>query len=115
MGTNDFGGTMKRCRERYGLTREQMGEVISAYAKCVKPLVKGHFDSDADLEKRIETLLMKDEWGSELPENEGPDFDDELESRNNLFQQLHRLPPEKREVVLQVFCKMLDILEMEEE
>jgi len=110
----DFGQVMKQYRTRHGYNQEKMADLLGVQtSKYISMLENSDRKPGPDLQMRMEDLLMADEVGAVLLEQETVVSEEEMAVQVMLFHKLSKIKPVKKEEALKMVCQILDMMAKE--
>lgn len=106
----DFGQTMKKYRARHQMTQEVLADKLGVQTKYISLLETGRRNPSAELQRKLEELIIADEMDGVFKRQETTLSPEEMEIQIKLFRKLSKLHPVQREKAVEVICQILDMM-----
>ena len=110
MKLTDFGQTMRKYRMRHGMNQKSLGRLLGVKANHISLLENGRRDPSPSVQRKMEQLLLQDEWGKALLQESKMISDEDMELMMSLYRKLCRIHPSNRHSCIDLISYILDVM-----
>ena len=105
----DFSQAMKRYRTKHQITQEVLADILGVQTKYISLLETGRRNPSAELQRKMENLILADEMDGMFKRQETALTSEEIETQIKIFRKLSKLQPVQREKAVEIICQILDM------